>query len=277
MIPVVYSDYMVAEAKSFSPSSTKPKMMVFSWMSRKEPIQLIQPRKATKEELYKAHDPEYVDGVLDLTIADGFGTKSRKLADSLLYTTGGMLTALGLVRDGAPVVCVPVSGFHHAHRDSGGGFCTFNGLMVAALSTDMKVAIVDCDMHYGDGTDDILASAAVEDRARIKHYTFGREFHGPSQGVAYINKLRYLWDFGWFDGTEVILYQAGADVHVNDPLGGVLTTIQMIERDRLMFEGAKDAGIPIIWNLAGGYQTPVSKVLDLHHNTMQACKNVFCS
>jgi hypothetical protein len=51
----------------------------------------------------------------------------------------------------------------------------------------------------------------------------------------------------------------------------VLTTNQIIERDQIVFEGACASGIPIAWNLAGGYQEPLRKVLDIHDNTMRAC------
>ena len=75
--------------------------------------------------------------------------------------------------------------------------------------------------------------------------------------------------------NDNVLYQAGADVHVDDPLGGVLTTEQMIERDQIVFEAARASEIPIAWNLAGGYQTPLSKVVDLHVNTLRECVRSF--
>ena len=67
---------------------------------------------------------------------------------------------------------------------------------------------------------------------------------------------------------DVLLYQAGADPHIEDPLGGWLTTAQLRERDRLVFESSERYGVPIAWNLAGGYQEPLSKVLKIHDNTM---------
>jgi len=78
-----------------------------------------------------------------------------------------------------------------------------------------------------------------------------------------------------FSDCEVILYQAGADPHINDPLGGWLTTEQLAERDRLVFETAKAMNLPIAWNLAGGYQKDIRKVLDIHDNTMRACWAVY--
>ena len=73
----------------------------------------------------------------------------------------------------------------------------------------------------------------------------------------------------------------GADPHINDPLGGWLTTEQLAERDRLVFSAAKRLGIPIAWNLAGGYQIDedggISKVIEIHNNTMLACTETYLS
>jgi acetoin utilization deacetylase AcuC-like enzyme len=72
-----------------------------------------------------------------------------------------------------------------------------------------------------------------------------------------------------------LLYQAGADPHIADPLGGWLTTAQLRERDRLVFTRCKALGLPVAWNLAGGYQNPLRKVLDIHDNTMLECIAAF--
>jgi hypothetical protein len=62
---------------------------------------------------------------------------------------------------------------------------------------------------------------------------------------------------------------------VDDPLGGWLTTAQLRERDGCVFAGCKAQRLPIAWNLAGGYQTPERKVLDIHDNTMIECLAAF--
>ncbi len=46
-------------------------------------------------------------------------------------------------------------------------------------------------------------------------------------------------------------------------------------RDRLVFRAARDLRIPLVWNLAGGYQEPLRRVLDIHDNTARACVEVF--
>jgi len=78
-----------------------------------------------------------------------------------------------------------------------------------------------------------------------------------------------------FAGCDLLLYQAGADPHVNDPLGGWLTTEQLRERDRRVFTTCRDMRLPIAWNLAGGYQTNLRKVLDIHDNTMLECLGAY--
>ena len=172
--------------------------------------------------------------------------------------------------------CAPVSGFHHAHYGSAGGYCTFNGLVITAQKLLVegavnRVPILDCDMHYGDGTDQILKHLGAGES--VTNATFGRWFHQPSQAGAYLQRLRET--VARFEAYDLVLYQAGADGHVDDPLGGVLTTEQMIERDQIVFASARTHATPIAWNLAGGYQEPLAKVVDLHSNTLRECVREF--
>ena len=76
--------------------------------------------------------------------------------------------------------------------------------------------------------------------------------------------------------SDVVLSQAGADPHRDDPLGGWLDTEELAERDYRVFAAAT-LGIPVAWNLAGGYQTPLRRVLDIHENTLLACGRVYAS
>jgi acetoin utilization deacetylase AcuC-like enzyme len=134
-----------------------------------------------------------------------------------------------------------------------------------------RVLILDWDQHYGDGTEEIIQRLSLS--AAVDNVTFGRWFHAPADAPSYLARLRETGRrFGDFD---LVLYQAGADVHVDDPLGGVLTTEQMIERDRIVFEAARDRSVPIVWNLAGGYQEPLAKVVALHVNTMRECARAY--
>ena len=179
------------------------------------------------------------------------------------------------LRNGVGAVA-PVAGFHHARYDSANGFCTFNGLIVAALAARARlpsasVGILDFDMHYGDGTDDIIRRLKLD---WIVHYSAGRHFHDQAQSVKFLDGIPAL--LKRFSACAVVLYQAGADPHVDDPLGGFLTTKELARRDQLVFSTARQLQLPVAWNLAGGYQQPIRRVLDIHDNTMSACVAAWC-
>ena len=81
---------------------------------------------------------------------------------------------------------------------------------------------------------------------------------------------RTICIFHRFYCCDVVLFQAGADPHVDEPYGWALTSEQLVIRDTIAFVGLKELGIPVAWNLAGGYQVPIQKVLDIHTGTLKA-------
>ncbi len=275
-IPVFYSPHLVAVNHSISPSAGKPELAVKSWQALSIPIAIREPVPATLAELCLAHDRTYVEKVLACRISNGFGNKLPSVAASLPYTSGAFVCAARAALSNGQVAVAPVSGFHHASHRQGSGFCTFNGLIVAAQVVKQaclvnKVGILDFDEHYGDGTADIIASLNLADW--LSQYSAGKDYRRPAQAEAFLKRIPEL--VARFADCDLILYQAGADPHVADPLGGWLTTPQLAERDRLVFASAKALGIPIAWNLAGGYQYDFRAVLDIHDNTLRACWDVY--
>jgi acetoin utilization deacetylase AcuC-like enzyme len=267
---VVYSKAVVAPAQGFSPSAAKPEAVMAAWRLRWPGIEERPAIPATVAELCRAHSSRYIEDVLALRRANGFGTVSPDVAASLPHTSGALLTAARWALRESTVVAAPVSGFHHARWDSGGGYCTFNGLMVAALalqadSPGRRVGILDYDYHYGDGTDDILDRLQP---AGIVHVTAGTRWNRPEQADDFLAGISD--DLEQMGGCDIVLYQAGADAHVEDPLGGLLTTAQLAERDRRVFTGLRARAIPVAWDLAGGYQSPLEKVVAIHVNTFAA-------
>jgi acetoin utilization deacetylase AcuC-like enzyme len=270
-IPVLYAREMVAEFESFSPSAAKPRPVVESWHMLGVPLEVSVPEPVTRTDLVRAHSAQFVDGVLEGRVANGFGNRSSEVATSVLWTCGAMLAASRTAISNGRVAAAPCAGFHHARHDRVGAFCTFNGLMVAALALvadgqARRVGILDFDQHYGDGTDDILNRIY---QPPIVHYSAGLHYTRRAQAASFLDAIPALLEP--FSGCDVILYQAGADPHIHDPLGGWLTTAQLAERDLWVFSAARAMGVPVAWNLAGGYQEPLRKVLDIHDNTMRAC------
>lgn len=281
-VPVLYSNLMNAAVQSFSPSADKPRHVVASWQEKGFPIELIAPNPVSDDDLKLVHDPEYVDAIFAGKTRNGFGNDSLEVAASLRYTVGAMLDAALCALDNGKVAVAPCSGFHHAQYNYGISFCTFNGLMVVAmklkrLGRAQRVGILDFDMHEGDGTASLIRHHHAEDW--VEHYTAGREYVSRYQAEEFLERVPEM--VCEMRDCDVILYQAGADPHVNDPLGGFLTTEQLLLRDLLVFSTAKKLGVPIAWNLAGGYQEDegggIRLVLDIHDNTMQECVRAYAS
>lgn len=275
-LPIFYTpEQSVEHNDSFSPSAGKPKHVVAMYLKnpRVEVITGWEPLHPV--EIRVAHNPDFVDGILQSRIPNGFGNLSAGVAKSLPYTTGSFYAAAVYAWLHGTVAMSPTSGFHHSGYTYCHGFCTFNGLMIAAVLLHeqhgvKKVGIVDFDAHYGDGTTDIIGELDASDY--VKHMSFGL--------MAQVNK-GMNFDL-WLDGLEeelvtvmgdcdIWLYQAGADPHIDDPLGGYLTSAQMRRRDNIVFKAARRLNKPLAWNLAGGYQTPLYKVLDIHQGTLEAC------
>jgi len=271
-IPVFYSpEQTVHENQSFSPSAGKPVHVVRSWLDQGFPISLhnVVPLRASQIAL--AHDAAFVRAVLKCETANGFGNRSPEVAKAVRYTTGSMVGAALHVFKHGGVAVSPTSGFHHATWNHAGAFCTFNGLMIAVqalrLQGAKKVGILDCDAHFGNGQEDIIKKLGLEDS--VRHWTFGGENITKSTAEEWLKEFPKI--VSRFQDCDVLLYQAGADPHVNDPLGGTLTSEQMRRRDRIVFEVCKRLEIAVAWNLAGGYQEPLRKVLDIHDSTMAEC------
>ena len=273
-IPVFFSPAMVADGQSYSPSAGKPALVVESWQFLGLPLRFIAPQPISAEQFGLAHDSEFVAEILGCRRDNGFFNKSPVVAASLPWTSGALLSAAREALDNGLGAIAPCSGFHHAGYDFAGGFCTFNGLMVTANvllaeGRATKVGILDFDQHWGNGTDDIIDRLQLGEQ--IVHYS-PSEFSRPARAESFLAKMPELLER--FAGCDVVLYQAGADPHIDDPLGGWLTTNQLYRRDRAVFDGLRQLGIPVAWNLAGGYQRDaagsIRPVLDIHDNTLVA-------
>lgn len=275
-LKVFYSEDMVSDAGvQTSPSDRKPKIIAEALLATPWPIELVAPEPTAISDVCLVHDPAFVDDVLLLRRPNGFGSLSSSVARSVLYTCGACYgSALVALKEG--VSASLTSGFHHAGPRVVRGFCTFNGLMVtvAQLLAEKRVervAIIDCDYHYGNGTQAIIDAQALADR--VLHVSFGETFRSPSQAEAYLMAVAGLRQRFEAFKPQLILYQAGADAHIDDPLGGLLTTEQMRTRDRTLLTIASDLCIPLTWNLAGGYQIEsdgtIPRVVQLHLITFE--------
>lgn len=291
MIPVFYRMEQNA-FQTASPSAAKPAYVMKSWLEKfSKHLDVRSFNRVSPADLRKVHDAEYVYRVLTCQQENGFGTKDEAVAKALPFTVGSFAAAAFHAMMTKGVAVSPTSGFHHAGYKSGEGFCTFNGLMVAAAQLIAggvgKVGILDCDAHYGNGTDDIIKKLGYE--REVINFT-----RRPGLVIPFPDYAEAIYDtlHDWARASRaenkvgVVLYQAGADPHINDPYGGSYTSEELRARDALVFSTCKALELPIVWNLAGGYQTDktadpddfgavIRPVLDIHDATMEECIKVY--
>lgn len=275
-VPVFFDSRMVCTDKLPSPSAAKPAQVVADWKRAHLKVKESFVSLAARKDFELVHDADHITAIYGLRKKNGFQTLSQAVNGTLAWTSGSFLTAARWAVQHQGIACSPSSGFHHAGFDVAHGFCTFNGLMVAAAvlrrdGFEKPIGIFDADYHFGDGTTDILKRGLVSD---VIHVT--AETGYPLEANAFFEKLPSILE--GFKSCGLLMYQAGADCHIDDPYGGFLSSEQMRLRDKMVFEFCVKEGIPCVWNLAGGYQESIvrgkktiQKVLDLHAQTMIEC------
>lgn len=247
---------------------------------------ILQPRPATKEELLLVHTPEYVE---DLTQLHWTYRTSRselpltqEIADAYILATGG--TILASEKAFADGIAINLGGgFHHSFPDHAEGFCYINDIAVGIrkLKADRKIqkaAVIDCDVHQGNGT-------AVIFQADPDVFTFSihQEHNYPTKEVSdldvglddfsddatYLNHIsqavpEILDSFK----PEFVSYIAGADPYRGDQLGGLSLSIEGLKRrDEIVIAACHQRKIPVVILLAGGYAIYTEDTVTIHCNT----------
>lgn len=261
-----------------SPSAGKPARVVESWKKLDIPFVEVSFDPLSADDIAVAHDRAYVDDVLAGATANGFGNRDPEMAAALLWVAGSMVAAAVHAFKTKETSFSPTSGAHHACYAGGGDFCTFNFLVIAAIKVHQagarRVGILDLDYHYGNGTDDIIQHL---DLSFVRHYSSGGDsLAAVGTAEQWLKRLPNI--VREFSDVDLVIFNAGVDSHLDDPLGGMLTTEQMARRDRIVFETAHEIGVPVCASLAGGYQAApdgtIEAVLRLHDATFIAAWKV---
>lgn len=246
---------------------------------------LLRPALCPAETLALAHERGYIERYLS-----GAMTREElrrlglpwtpELARRTVRAVGGsLLTAERALEHG--LACHLAGGTHHAHRDHASGFCIFNDLAVIALSLlargrVSRVLIFDCDVHQGDGTARILES--VPDAVTVSLHC-ERNFPArkavsdwdiplpPGLGDAdYLKVVDDTLDYLLpLYQPDLVLYDAGVDVHRDDALGLLaLTDAGLAARDRAVLDHCLGRDIPVCGLIGGGYDKDRAAVARRH-------------
>ena len=248
----------------------------------------VEPLAATDAQILLVHKPEWVQKLKTgaLTYVEMMRLEipySKQMVDGFWLATGGtVLAARNALRD--RIGFNIGGGFHHAFPGHGEGFCAIHDVAVAIRSLQNerlieRAAVVDCDVHHGNGTAGIFAGDTSVFTLSIHQFNNYPDEKPPStidvnlpDGVGdekYLEELRgaLATAVGEFR-PDLVVYVAGADPYREDQLGGLaLTKEGLMSRDRLVFETALSNGIPVAVTLAGGYARNVDDTVEIHCNT----------
>lgn len=257
--------------------------------------ELVPSPLAARSELLLAHDEVYVDDILAGTVPPDVQRRiglpwSPVLAERSRRAVGGAIAAARTaLADG--ISGQLAGGTHHAHRGFGSGFCVFNDLAVAALvmlaeGAVRRVAIVDTDVHQGDGNAAILGPDPAVFVVSIhgeKNFPFRKVPSDLDIGLPdgtgdrdYLEALAGAIDAALAFHPDLVLYLSGADALSEDALGRLaLTHDGLIARDRAVLSACRDAAVPVAFALGGGYCRPIAPTVAAYVNTLRAAREVF--
>jgi acetoin utilization deacetylase AcuC-like enzyme len=236
-----------------------------------------------------AHHPRYIQAVSmgALSPAEqkliGFPWSPEMVERSRRSTGATIAACRAAIEDGAAVNLA--GGTHHAYADHGEGFCVFNDAAVASRLMQAErlvkqVAIVDLDVHQGNGTASILGhdeSVFTLSLHGARNYPFSKESSDLDVALpddtgddVYLTALQSALRemFARFS-PELIIYLAGADAHEGDRLGRLkLSLAGLAARDRMVMEQASQQRIPVAVTMAGGYGKNIHDTVDIHLQTI---------
>ncbi len=238
-----------------------------------------------------AHDPAYVQRVATgaLSAAEqrriGFPWSERMVERSRRASGATYAACLSALERGAGVNLA--GGTHHAYADHGEGFCVFNDSAVSAkaLLADgrvQRIAVLDCDVHQGNGT-----AAMLADESRV----FTCSLHGAGNwplhkecsdldialpdgttDAVYLDALQQALHTVFAAGhPDLVIYLSGADPWEGDRLGKLsLSKAGLLARDRMVFDACLQRGVPVAVTMGGGYAPRVEDTVDIHYETVRA-------
>lgn len=255
----------------------------------------IRPAPIQDHHILRCHPPDYLSKLNTGTWTrqeqrkSGFPWSHALIERERIIMEGTRRCALIAAAGG--VALNIAGGTHHAFADRAEGFCLLNDLAIAAhhlLDLGVaRIAIIDLDVHQGNGT-----ASMTQNEARI----FTMSMHGANNYP--LHKEISTLDIPLEDGTsdehylkeldsaldcimetfrpEVLMYQCGVDVLFTDRLGRLSLTMEGCkQRDIMVFDACRSAGIGAVCAMGGGYSTEVNTIVDAHLQTFRAARDAW--
>jgi acetoin utilization deacetylase AcuC-like enzyme len=246
------------------------------------PVEFVGARPVDRDDLTRIHDRSYVEAVLTGRPEGLAGSNGIGWDPHLFAIAAG---SAGAIRDAA-LHAIATGGFggalstglHHARRGRGNGYCTFNGLVLAAQAAidagARRVLILDVDAHCGGGTASLIEDMAGVEQLDVSLIGFDTYTSVPGCRLVMTQPEDYLATLAdELDrvvdptGIDLVIHNAGMDVHESAGGPDGMTTPVVATRERMVFAWAARHGLPVAWTLAGGYTSSgfdLADVAELH-------------
>ena len=257
---------------------------------------ILQPEKAEVEDLEIVHNKDYILKIKNGTLSEkeirrlGFIWSETLSNRSFLAVNGTLLTCKEALNNG--VANHLAGGTHHAHKSFGSGYCVFNDIAYSSKTLIKekivnKVLIIDLDVHQGDGTAEILKNDTNIFTCSVhckNNFPFRKtksnldvELDDNLNDLEYLNILKDTLDKCLnIIKPDIIIYDAGVDVHKDDNLGNLnITSNGLLERDRYVLSFFKKKSIPISTVIGGGYSNNNLELAKRHSVIFQATHEIF--
>ena len=257
--------------------------------------EIVEPSPAPLEDVLLVHTQDYVsrlcNGELTTKEIRRLGLPwSESLVRRSFYAVGGTLaaTAASLTEGYSSNLA---GGTHHSFADRGEGFCVLNDVAIAiraarARKLIHRAAIVDCDVHQGNGTATIFAGDAVTFTFSMHgannyplfkaHSTLDVELPDGTGDTAYLETLATHLPRVFASDPEIVFYLAGADPYKKDKLGRLALTIDGLrERDAYVLHECYEREVPVVTVMSGGYGKEIDDTVEIHCNTIRMVKEIF--
>lgn len=255
------------------------------------PCELVEPHPASDTQILRCHHPDYLERAKAGALTEkemrriGFPW-SLLMIERSRRSSGGTIGACRVaLQEGVAVNLA--GGTHHAYPDHGEGYCLFNDSAIAARAMQAenrvrRVLIIDCDVHQGNGTAAVFANDPTVFTFSIhgaKNFPLHKEnsdldiaLDDEAGDDVYLDALENgLRDSIQRSGADLAIYLAGADPFEGDRLGRLkMSKAGLAERDRLVLDYCRRAGLPVAVAMAGGYAEEVTDIVDIHFQTVCA-------
>lgn len=257
--------------------------------------ELHEPQMVTPEVVTLAHTRKYVESICNGTIDQkamrriGFPWSPSLVTRSLASVGGALCAAFAALEMG--ISGNLAGGTHHALVNAGEGYCVFNDIAVVVLhllkeKKIRRAAIVDLDVHQGNGNSDILGSREdvfIFSMHGEKNYPFRKVPSTLDIGLAdnttdneYLDLLADALPKVFNFQPDIIFFQAGVDPLKEDVLGRLALSHEgLARRDHLVLSESKKRGVPVSLALGGGYAKPIELTVEAHTQTYKVVKELF--